>query len=669
MKFAIRLSVFAIIFLMMFEFDIQAATTYKRGIIKSYSSVRKTPGGEIMKSDTGGNINIYSPEAVEIVGESGTYYQIKFMYVGFVYVGYVPKNNVIAQTYTTDDAYEADLINRGFPADYAKKLAILHAIHPNWTFAPSYTGRVTGGMDFYTAVNGEYAVVARNVIDSSNTSLRSTADVAYKNGVWIPLAGNGWYGASAQTVAFYMDPRNFLDESHIFMFENGAYNGATQTKDQISKILSGTFMSKPFDCLPGANNCSVGTHYYVDTFLSAGADKNVNPNHLASRVVQEQGTKGSTLSLGQGYNGNYKGYYNFFNIGASGKVDSEVIINGLIYAMNRNWNNQHISIYEGSSFLSNNYISRGQSTKYYQKFNTITPSYYGNQYMQNVRAPYQESYKNYEGYYNSYSSKEAWDLGTYDFLIPIYSNMGAKTSLDSAFNADSTLKSLNVAECKLNPEFQSSAYNYDCYVKEDVSEVNISAEATNGSANLTNPGKVKLTQPDTTAVVKVTAVNGESSDYVISIHRIKMDGYTPTEVLNGVGIKVSGNYASNIEVGSDISNIINSVLNSYHFASIKVTDNGGAEIKSGIVKTGQTITITNSGITSSFKIVLYGDINGDGLINIVDLLAIQKHLVGAKMLKDENLKAADLNKDGALDIRDLLLEQKNLLGEYTISQG
>jgi len=148
-----------------------------------------------------------------------------------------------------------------------------------------------------------------------------------------------------------------------------------------------------------------------------------------------------------------------------------------------------------------------------------------------------------------------------------------------------------------------------------------------------------------------------------------MDGYTPTEVLNGVGIKVSGNYASNIEVGSDISNIINSVLNSYHFASIKVTDNGGAEIKSGIVKTGQTITITNSGITSSFKIVLYGDINGDGLINIVDLLAIQKHLVGAKMLKDENLKAADLNKDGALDIRDLLLEQKNLLGEYTISQG
>ncbi len=221
----------------------------------------------------------------------------------------------------------------------------------------------------------------------------------------------------------------------------------------------------------------------------------------------------------------------------------------------------------------------------------------------------------------------------------------------------------------MNPEFQSSAYNYDCYVKEDVSEVNISAEATNGSANLTNPGKVKLTQPDTTAVVKVTAVNGESSDYVINIHRIKMDGYTPTEVLNGVGIKVSGNYASNIEVGSDISNIINSVLNSYHFASIKITDNGGAEIKSGIVKTGQTITITNSGITSSFKIVLYGDINGDGLINIVDLLAIQKHLVGAKMLKDENLKAADLNKDGALDIRDLLLEQKNLLGEYTISQG
>lgn len=666
---AVKLITLAVFLFLTSLFDVQAATTYKRGIIKSYSSVRKTPGGDVMKSDTGGNINLYSPEAVEIVGESGTYYQIKFLYVGFVYVGYVPKNNVIEKTYTTDDAYEADLINKGFPQDYAKKIAILHAIHPNWTFTPSYTGRIAGGMDFYTAVRGEYSVVARNVIDGSNTTLRSTADAAYKNGTWIPLAGNGWYGASAQTVAFYMDPRNFLDESHVFMFENGAYNGVTQTKEQISKILLGTFMANPFECLPGANNCTAGTHYYVDTFLEAGADKNVNPNHLASRVVQEQGRSGSILCLGKGYNGEYIGYYNFFNIGASGKVDSEVIKNGLAYAQNRNWNNQHISIYEGSSFLSNNYVSRGQSTKYYQKFNTITPSYYGNQYMQNVRAPYQESYKNYEGYYSSYDSMDAWDAGSYDFLIPIYSNMGEKTSLDISFNADSTLKSLEVTNCNLSPEFQSSAHNYDCYVKEDVTEVNIKAEATNGNAKINNPGKVSLTSNDITTKVTVTAVNGEFTDYVINIHKIKMDGYSPTEVLNGVGIKVSGNYASNISIGSDISNIINSVTNSYHFATIKVTNPDGSNATGGLAKTGQVITITNSGITSSFKIVLYGDINGDGQINIVDLLAIQKHLVKAKLLNDEYLRATDLNKDGTIDIRDLLLEQKYLLKEYEINQG
>jgi len=655
----------------MFAFvDVHASTVYKRGVVNSKAGVyREASNSSILKSDTNGSIYLYKPEAVEVVGESGSYYRIRFLYSGFKYEGYIAKSKLDVNEYTTDDAYEQSLIAAGFPSDYARRLAILHAIHPNWTFAPSFTGKRQGGMDFLEAVQAEADVVSRNLISGSNTSLRSTRDGAYKNGQWISLSGSGWYAASEQTIAFFMDARNFLDESHIFMFENHGFNASTQTPDTVNKVLGGTFMANPFECYNGANFCAVGTHYYVDTFMSAARDKNVSPVHLASRVKQEQGNNGSTLSLGKGYNGEYVGYYNFFNINASGITTQDVILNGLRHAYNKGWNNQHISIYDGSTVVASNYISVGQSTTYYEKFNTIN-LIYSHQYMQNVKAPYSEAYTTYTSYFNSYTNKDEWDKGTYDFLIPIYSNMGGETSLDASLNADATLKNLSISGGSLNPSFQSSAYNYDCYVDSSLTQVTVEATPTNATAIVKNTGIVNLTGNDTTITVEVTAANGISkSNYVINVHKSTRDETHPNDILNNVGIKITDGYLSNISMGSDVSNIINSIKNKYYFAEVKVTGVSGNEIHDGLVMTGQIVSIKNNNVSVSYRVVLYGDINYDGTTDIRDLLGVQKHLVKSKTLGGEALKAADINKDGSVDIRDLLLVQKSLVGQYTITQG
>ena len=367
--------VFALVisFLSLFTIkSINASTTYTQGVVISGASIYKSAeasSSNRLVSDTGGVIVLYSPEAVEVIGTSDNFYQIKFLYSGFIYTGYIEKSKINVASYTVDPEYQASLIALGFPSDYASKLAALHAIHPNWLFYPSFTGGSTAGMDFSYAVSGEAEVVSTNAINSSNTSLRSTRDGAYRNGEWLYVAGNGWYAASEQTIAFYMDPRNFLDESHIFMFENLGYNEKTQTPDVINKILAPTFMKNPFTCIDGVYLCVAGTHAFTDTFLETGKSKSVSPVHLATRVIQEQGSGGSVLSLGLGYNDEYKGYYNFFNIGASGATDAEVIVNGFKYAVARKWNNQYASIFEGSSLIASNYITRGQSTRYYQKFN------------------------------------------------------------------------------------------------------------------------------------------------------------------------------------------------------------------------------------------------------------------------------------------------------------
>lgn len=652
--------------------DNVSALTYKRGIVNASSAIYKEPNttaSNRLKSDTGGNISLYSPEAVEVIGEEENFYKIKFLYVGFVYSGYISKNNITVKDYELDEEYRNLLIEKGFPEEYANRLVILHAIHPNWSFTPSNTGGILGGMDFNTAVNGESQVISNNLIDSNNTSLRSTEDGAYNNGEWISLSGKGWYAASKQTIAFYLDPRNFLDESHIFMFENLGYNAETQTIEVVNKIIGSSFMNSTFMCIDGAYICVIGTHSFADTFMQAGIDKQVSPVHLASRAIQEQGTRGSVLSLGKGYNGEYVGYYNFFNIGAYGKTTDAVVTNGFKYAVARNWNNQYASIYDGSNTIANGYINRGQSTLYYQKFNTIVKTYFSHEYMQNVRAPYSESYSTYSGYFKTYESLESWDDAAYDFLIPIYSNMGEHTTLDTSGNSDATLRSLNIGTCNLIPNFQSSAYEYDCYLPADTTEIQISASPTNVNARLEMEDTIELTQNDTLITITVIAANGNRALYSVNVHKIETDGYTPTEIVNGIGLKTDEKYISNIELGSDISNISSAINNKYHFASVKITDKNNIDVTEGIVSTGYNISINNAGITKVYTTIVYGDSTGDGQIDIRDLLVIQKHLVKAKLLTDSYNEAADINKDKTIDIRDLLLVQKYLMKQYTINQG
>ena len=650
-------------FVVLFKLDVYASS-YIHGVMKGTANVyANSDFSKRLYSDIGNGITLVNANPVEILEEGANYYKVYFIYSGFFYTGFISKTNVIKTEYQIDEAYISELISKGFPQDYAKKLAIVHAIHPNWTFVPSNTGKVAGGMDFQTAVESEAEVVSRNLIDSSNTTLRSTEDGAYSNGTWISLSGSRWFAASKQTIAFFMDPRNFLDEAHIFMFENLGYNPITQTREVVNKIIGSSFMKNPFECIDSSYLCTIGTHHFVDSFLQAGIDKSVSPVHLATRVIQEQGSNGSVLSLGNGYKGNFIGFYNFYNIGASGKTDEEVITNGLTYAKNRNWNNQHASIYDGSSTIASNYIKIGQSTLYYQKFNTILLNF-SHQYQQNVKAPFSEGYNTYVSYYKSYSNQDDWKNGVYEFLIPVYSNMPPSTTLDVTDNGDATLKVLNISGCKLNPSFQSSAYEYECYIKKETTEVEIEAVTTNSLATIDGDTKVALTDDDTSIKIIVTAANGSKSTYTINIHKIDTDGYTPDEIINGIGYKLNDAYITNIEIGTDITNIVNSIQNKYHFATIEVL-NGAT----GIIKTGNKITISNAGITNTYSLILYGDTSGDGEIDIRDLLIIQKHLVKAKAISNEYLVGADVNHDGTVDIRDLLLEQKHLLKQYTITQG
>lgn len=279
-----------------------------------------------------------------------------------------------------------------FPESYQTKLLALKKAHPNWIFVKQNTG-----LNWQTVINNEKSN-ARSLISSS-------MGAAYKNGKY----GQDWYYASEAAVKYYMDPRNFLDETRIFQFEQLTFNSSYHTKNAVQNILSGTFMSGD---LPGEDMT------YAQAFYEIGAALGVSPFHLASRVYQEQGKGTSSLISGK-YSG-YEGYYNYFNVGASGKTDKEVIVSGLSYAKKENWNTRYKSLKGGAKILAANYILKGQDTLYLQKFNVDGKyhSLYTHQYMQNIMAPYTESAKIKAAYAGTGAIDNA-----FVFKIPVYNNM------------------------------------------------------------------------------------------------------------------------------------------------------------------------------------------------------------------------------------------------------
>ena len=290
------------------------------------------------------------------------------------------------------DPYSADIM--AFPESYREALAALKNAHPNWTF-----GKMPTGVSFQTAVNSELG---------DKSLIHSSLGAAVREGLY---GQNTWYYATPEILSYYMDPRNFLNEEKIFQFELLTYNAEYHTQPALETFLSTTFMKGPAH----APKMDIT---YADIIWNLSRVKNISPFFLASRIYQEQGNGTSPMISGT-YPG-YEGYYNYLNIGASGKTNAEVITNGLTYAKNSGWTDPYKSIDGGGNEISKNYVLRGQDTLYLQKFNVnpATGNMYGHQYMQNISAASSESSSTKKMYAGAGSLNQ-----NFVFKIPVYNDM------------------------------------------------------------------------------------------------------------------------------------------------------------------------------------------------------------------------------------------------------
>ena len=387
------------------------ADTYPVRVLPDYDS----PAAVTVLS--GQLVNI---EDVYLDDEGEVWYRVRLEYNSAEYTGFVPRQNLAVadagflaweEEYGFSSVYSRFDLEEGearsypdiaqFPESYQPALLALKEQHPTWTFVKMNTTL-------------DWNSVIQNEMGDKSLVYKSFPDWA-KNGLYD--SGN-WYYATEPVLKIYMDPRNSLTESAVFQFEQLTYNEENHTLEALQKILSNTFMngSKP---APGMDTMTFAELFW---YIGAEEGRRVSPFHLAARVMQEQGSGTSPLISGT-YPG-FEGYYNYFNVKASGTTNTEVIVNGLTYAKKQGWNNAYLSIQGGADVISAGYIKKGQDTLYLQKYN-VNPNgsnpLYTHQYMQNISAPTTEASK-IRKLYESAGALES----TFVFKIPVYENMPAE---------------------------------------------------------------------------------------------------------------------------------------------------------------------------------------------------------------------------------------------------
>ena len=547
-----------------------------------------------------------------------------------------------------------------FPDSYKPYLEELQKKHPNWKFTALYTN-----LDWKYVIDEEN-VFGKNLVPKNySDSWKNTTPGQYN----VEIDG-GFVDSSRQAVEYCMDPRNFLNEVRIFQFEGLSFDDSITNLEGIEKILYGTeFYKNKVSYLDSNGNKISMNETYGDLILKAGKTSKVSPYHLASRIKQEVGPFLTHNSISGTVEG-YKGLYNFYNIGATSSTDQMgAIKKGLQYAKDANgageetrtkylipWNTKEKSITGGAIFIGSSYINVGQNTVYLQKFDVNDDRglpLFWHQYMTNILAPYSESNAIYQGY----SKNGMLDASMY-FIIPVYNNM-PEIPQD-------------------NPNIKTSDFT------EDNKEVYCTAKNVNVRTGPSTSYEIitTISSPDKLTRLSKGIQAGERWDKVKLKNGII--GYVYQSHLEEVK---ESEETEDLDIAFDSSLVVNGLEisgldhtnNTVKALKDKITTNLELEFvnnkneiltDASLLGTGSKIIVKKSGNTlKEYKIILYGDANGDGKINSVDLLVIQRDILEIENLESIYKKASNIRKNGKTPSSiDLLLIQRHILGLQLINQ-
>lgn len=535
-------------------------------------------------------------------------------------------------------------IHSAFPESYWEGLDSLKTNHPEWKFVAFYTGLTwdecfNDNAEIYPSRNLAYGYINGQLyFPTSWYSTDIPGSYNWAANEWTKYDNGNWLQASKEAIEYCMDPRNFFDEVQIFQFmDTASALNSNNSVAAVQSVLKGPYWnqsgqdSNVYDYI----NDDGTKHYltYAEALVQIGQQLNLNQITLASRLYQENGGGKSPLITGtQAFttrDGSYidGGYYNYFNINASGNTNSDIIQNGLRKAYENGWDTKYKSLLGGAEEIMKSFVKRGQTTIYSQKFSVDSSSsrLFWGQYMQNITAPQTESVNIY---------KAMVEAGAIDsdltFIIPVFENMPESTEYpEKDGNPNYKLGSIYVNGTSVDG-FDTDRVEYTLNTNMAEIKVNLLAYANTTFItykDISTEGKLSTVIPleygENLLDFVCTAQNGDSRIYRLVVNRLIPDNITPPQ-----------------EIAPTPSEEENS--------NETPTDN---------IKDPEWNPEPEDNITS-----VSNDINQDGVWDIFDAAIIYSHILDTCQLTEGQLILADINKDGEVDIFDAAIIYQYILG-------
>ena len=242
-------------------------------------------------------------------------------------------------------------------------------------------------------------------------------------------------------------------------------------------------------------------------------------------------------------------------------------------------------------------------------------------------------------------------------------NLKATIYPEDATNKNITFDSENNDIATVNQSGKITA------IKEGTTKITVTSQESQNAQNDENKQREKNTKNN---VIQQSDSNNliQKSVEVKVIKKLTEDELKFDESLTIQGNIISGFNYNNM-TAENIKNYITTIyeikIENYSGETIENNQLVGTGSKIKIIRTTQTNNTTET--IAEYTVVLYGDVNGDGKINSVDLLVLQRHILEIQTIDEIFQKAGNINKNGRKPTSvDLLLIQRHILGLQIINQ-
>ena len=247
---------------------------------------------------------------------------------------------------------------------------------------------------------------------------------------------------------------------------------------------------------------------------------------------------------------------------------------------------------------------------------------------------------------------------------------GVEASIDIEVYSKVTGIEINVENITLQ---EGEQYQILANIKpDDANNKTIRYESKNiAIASVDETGIIKALKTGNTTI-KVYSEEDENISQLVTINVIEK--IAEEDLSFSKNISVNGNEITGIEEENrTVERLLENIFVSEKY-KVQIVDRLGNILQNqNLVGTGSKVQIyTNTdsqNIIVEYQIVIYGDIDGNGKINSVDLLKLQRHILEIEELDFLSQKAGNINKNGKKPTSlDLLLIQRHILGLKQIVQ-